>query len=311
MKTKALLFTFSFAMAAFTSGAQPFQNEGFETWNPSGQPAPFDWEEPAGWSTSNAASEFAGHAVRKQPMSFSGSYSAEVRTLNLFGDPAPGILVNGTGARIDHLGGTTDVTLAGLPMDPTMTTFGGYYRYSSSSNYDSAWVEVHVKHWSSAAGKSVLVGSNTLALGPNGNFQPFSIDIAYELPIGEVIDPNQDTLVVAFYSTKPHWPRQGGVLELDDIYGGALNTPEYTREDFTVAPNPARSGHEVNLNLPVGDDETVNWTLTDLTGRIRNQGAGQARAIRKFMLPSTRPGGYILTVETSTAHYHSRLLITN
>lgn len=307
---KALLASLALVL---TSGlfAQTLPNNDFEFWETnSQQPESSAWQSPEDWSTSNASTEAFGSAVEPSSYSYTGSFGARVKTITMNGEHLPGMLVSGPGALLDPAGGQVDVTKGGVPMQAGITAINGFYTYSSPSYYDSAQVEVYVKHWSPTTQSTSIIGSSSLTLSSAGTYTYFEVPVTYTLPAGESIDPSTDTLVVAFYSTKPLWPRAGGQLTIDNLFSYGLSAEELAPEPFVVYPNPIASGGLLNMDLPLLDEDEVDLTLMDLTGRVVFTYKGMYKAIRKKNIPTCRPGGYLLTAQAADQVYQQRVLVT-
>lgn len=305
------LFSILAVVISVNLSAQLLPNSDFEYWEASSQePESTNWQNPQGWSTSNASTEAFGEAVEPSPYSYTGTFAARVKTISMNGDHLPGMLVAGSGAILDPAGGQVNVTRGGIPMQAGIAAINGFYTFSSPSYYDSAQVEVYVKHWSATTQSSSIIGSSVITLSSAGTYTYFEIPVSYTLPAGESIDPSTDTLVVAFYSTKPSLPRAGGQLTIDNLFTYGLGAEELTPKPFTVYPNPVASGGNLNLDLPLADEEAVDLTMTDLTGRVVFTFKGMYRAIRKKNIPTCRPGGYILTAQAEGNMYQQRVLVT-
>ena len=230
------LFLMTFVFGAQLLLAQPLPNGGFEDWSPSGRPAPFDWEEPTGWKSSNAMTEFITAGVRKNMDAKSGTYACELRTIGLFGDDAPGILVNGD-PELDFQNATFDMGSAGTPYTFRPQKLSGAYKFSSQSGGDAGAVLVLFKAYNIGTGEYDTVGIGYQELPPNEDYAGFEVDISYKS------DAHPDSVVVAFFSTRPDARLGGGFLLIDDVKFVIGSSGVEADVDLTGAlhlyPNPA------------------------------------------------------------------------
>ena len=239
MKQRYVLMALVLSVSLFINElqSQTLPNTDFETWVPSGKMPPFDWEEPDGWKSTNAVTEFTAAGITKTTDAKSGVLAVKIRTANVFGNDAPGILVNGDPV-LDFNNFTLNAETGGTPVSLKPDILNGYYKYSSTSQGDSAYVMILLKKWNTVTNESDLVGMGNKVLGPDTAFTAFQVDVT-DLSPGMM----PDTVITAFYSSRPASPMAGGELIIDNIALAALTGIEDDVLDapFSVYPNPVIS----------------------------------------------------------------------
>lgn len=232
-----LHFTVLILLSTIALFSQNVKNSSFESWYFGGF-----LQIPIGWSTSN---EFTAHegiySVSPDTISYDSNYSVKIETVNIgFGNlPYAGYIVNGSLFPI----GNNDfqkIIYAGeaFPYCPSKLT--GYYKYTSSSTIEDwghAYVILKKYDVDSAKIDTIGIGSNIL-LNPSESFKYFEIYIDYLQK-----DMVPDSVVVAFYSTYPNSPTEGGKLWIDDIqFEFSSNISEQDDiELIHLYPNPANN----------------------------------------------------------------------
>lgn len=263
MKTKQLLkvkLLFAlFLLISISANAQDtLTNQGFNRWEKSGKQPPFDWSEPQGWTTSNPLTEFISAGVNEATIAQSGSSQAEVKTLNVFGQPIPGVLINGEfELKITDTGEFPLV--GGEPMTTVKTKLYGMYNFTAVDTTDSAQIFVAFKKFNTNSQKTeaVAIGAITLPATSSGLF-PFTILID---PITSDIP---DSVAVTILSSKGRDLKLGGVLTVDYVsFDQPVSLPELnTRSKTLVYPSPASD--KVFIRTEVKD---FNYVVFDMTGR--------------------------------------------
>ncbi|MFK7972364.1 MAG: T9SS type A sorting domain-containing protein [Bacteroidia bacterium] len=219
----------------YESQAQTLLNADFETWEPSGKAPPFDWEEPKDWSSTNPVTEFTAAGIRKNSTVQSGTFAAEIRTANVFGDQKPGILCNGE-APANFITSTIEVAQGGTPYSITPDRLRGFYSFTAATAGDSAYVVVLLKKYNTIASKIDTFAMGSKVLQPVATYTSFEVEINDMMP-----GQSPDSIVVAFYSSKPSNPLAGGVLLIDAIaidINTSISDPAPVSEAFKLFPNP-------------------------------------------------------------------------
>ena len=243
--------------------AQTLPNPSFETWVPSGSPPPFDWEEPKNWKSTNAATEFILAGISKSTDSQSGTYSAKIVTANIFGNDKPGILVNGDPA-LDFPNYTIDVITGGTPISTKPNKLNGFYKFTANSAGDSAFIAVILKKYNSVNNKIDTIGLGTLTLPAASAFTSFEV-LINDLDSSVIAD----SVVVAFYSSKPDNTFASGELFVDNIsldFGSGIDNRQYLESTFKVYPNPASGFITIGLNNIANQD--VELSVTNVLGQV-------------------------------------------
>lgn len=272
------------AFGAQLALAGPLPNTGFEEWSPSGRPSPFDWEEPTGWKSSNAMTEFITAGVRKNTDAKSGTYACELRTIGLFGDDAPGILVNGD-PELDFQNATFDMGSAGTPYTFRPQKLAGSYKFSSASGGDAGFVLVLFKAYNAGASRYDTVGIGYKELLPTENYARFEVEIDYKSKA------HPDTVVVAFFSTRPTARLGGGFLLIDDVQfvieASGVGEGADRTHGVRLYPNPASD--RVRLEFPETSFRAREIRFYDALGQevLRSDVQG-----RESEIDMQLPGGF-------------------
>lgn len=237
------IFTFVFLIILTTIYSQDI-NGGFEKWTPSGQPAPFNWESPTGWGTSNPRTEFIGAGVKKTNIRKSGTLAAELSTLDIFGDLVPAVLSLGR-LKIDFINGkyVDDIFAGGIDLDNKPTAIKFWYRYSSPELNDRGFVRTFVKRYDDVSKTSSIVYEDSLYLPIISPYTEISA------PIGFLdFNTQTDTLGILFMSGVKGEVKGTSKLYVDDleiVYISSTNNE--TKNDFVIYPNPVLDGNSFTI----------------------------------------------------------------
>ena len=250
-----------FTLLVLPARGQNLPNESFEGWTPSGRPAPFNWEEPTGWKTNNAATEFTSAGVRKSPMSRTGTYAAWIRTVNVFGEFVPGMTANGE-PELNFSTYSLNPITGGTPVTGRPSALTGFYRFTSTSAGDSALAMIILKKYNPSTESWDVVGGGQLALAPVDEYRMFEIPVVYQS------DVVADSVVVAFMSTSPLNPMEGGELFVDDIalsFGLGVGDDRNLNIVVDLAPNPVID--RLQIDFPERPAQPTLITFHDMLGR--------------------------------------------
>ncbi len=304
MKFSIALLVGLFALPILVSSGycQGLPNGGFEDWTASGRPAPFDWEEPTGWKSTNATTEFTSAGIRRSTTTHTGDYACEIKTANVFGEDAPGILANGN-PDLDF--GTSSIVLAtaGTPIADRPKKLTGFYTFSALTAGDSAWVLVMLKKYNSKTGAVDTVGIGQRALAATKIYTRFNVHITYNS------DVQPDSVVVAFFSSNPLSPLPGGTLTLDDVelsddVSGVQDQAD-AASTIRMYPNPV-SG---TVYLDGVDPERMPQQIIfyDALGKeVYREALGGAKMAIDLPLPG---GFYTYRVEVDEVWYAGSLIV--
>ncbi len=294
-----IIFLFFFSLLSTVSNAQISLNSGFEEWSPSGNPPPFNWEFPTDWTANNAATEFISAGVRKSTDSYEGAYAAELSTLIIFGEIVPSVLVNGNGI-INYIESTVNIITAGHEIENAVEKISGSYKFIATSPGDSAEVVLITKKYNVALSKIDTIEIVKKRLPPTTDYTTFELEILFgtDLP---------DSLILAFYSTNPASPLEGGVLFVDDISVGVVGLKEEVdQQPFVFYPNP--SDGLVTIELDQNFKEKTDLSIIDITGAVvyLDKFAG---GTKKINLSGFTKGVYFIQISTSTSTQIQKLII--
>ncbi|MBP7239975.1 MAG: hypothetical protein KBA14_07090 [Saprospiraceae bacterium] len=245
----------------FLSPAIGQQNGGFESWSPSGSPPPFDWMYPAGWTTTNAATEFITSGVKRSTDKHGGSYAAQIQTLNIFGTLTRSQLALGN-CKINFpeykLEGNTGGDL--LTMIPHQVSF--FYKLTIGDPAEYAIADVLIKR---ASGQAI----------PDTVFYAsFHLQSAATYTEVNILIPKQginiatDSIVIVFSSNDTNEVATN-LLYVDDVsIDFASNNIPIPQDEMalTVFPNPLHAGQSLTINHPGNVFHDV--LMIDNSGRI-------------------------------------------
>ena len=240
MKINLLALSFTFVLilsATVKSSAQTtLPNSGFEQWDSSGQPSPFDWHQPSDWSSTNPVTEFNSAGITKSFDAHSGTFGAQIKSQNIFGTQHAGGLVCGHAKTFFSNYSILPIT-GGEPVSGKPKKVRGYYKFSTLTSGDSAYVIAINKKWNSSLTQPDTIGFGIIKLPPISTYTLF------EIPISDwnaLVNP--DSIVVAFFSSNPDTGLSGGILIVDDVeldFETGIATVAETNKLIRIYPNPA------------------------------------------------------------------------
>ena len=259
MKTTFTIFALFLSLCL--SAQDTLNNYGLNSWESSGKQPPFDWEEPIGWTSSNSLTEFISAGVSKTQIPQSGSLQAQIKTLNVFGQNVPGLLLNG-----DFNLSISDTSriplLGGEPMTSVKTKAYGLYNFISSDTTDSATIIIAFKKFNTSTQKPEAVAMGTLRLAQTqAGLYPFVINI-------QTLSGNApDSVAITMISTGTSDFKTGGILTVDFVqFSQPTGILPVSSASVKVYPNPAKN--EVFIELPNANGaEYTNYTITDVLGK--------------------------------------------
>lgn len=237
-------------------------NQGLNRWEKSGKQPPFDWSEPQGWTSSNSLTEFISAGVREVTIPQSGSPQAQLKTINVFGQDVPAILINGDfplsiadTAKFPLLGGT--------PMTTVKTSFYGMYNFTSSTVDDSATIVVAFKKFNTTTQETELVAIGDILLPTTtSGLHPFTLTIT------PVTTETPDSVVVTILSSKVDDFKSGGTLTVDYVgFDKPSNLKDIRVIKTKVYPTPANNNITIEADL-----NGFSYTIYDITGKKQFNG---------------------------------------
>lgn len=259
---KAVLLLILSVSLINTEAQDTLTNQGLNRWEKSGKQPPFDWSEPQGWTSSNALTEFISAGVSEVTLPQSGSSQAQLKTINVFGQDVPAVLING-----DFPISISDTArfplLGGEPMTTVKTKFYGMYNFTSSTVDDSATVVVAFKKFNTTTQKPDLIAIGDIYLPTTtSGLHPFSFNI------DAVKFDTPDSVVVTILSSKVDNFKSGGTLTIDYTgFDKPSNLKEIMPTQTKVYPSPANNTITLQTSL-----NGFSYSIYDVTGKTQLSG---------------------------------------
>lgn len=290
---KKTLLIASFVALSFSVSAQDtITNRGFERWTPSGKPAPFDWQEPEAWTSSNGLTEFIGAAVTKTQYPNTISNQVKIKTLNVFGNAVPGLLINGDFTLNVSDTGTLPL-LGGVPWSAgNKTILYGLYNFTATDTTDSAMAIVMFKHYDNSNNVPVADAGGSTLLPPTGpGMFPFAVDIS------QITFNTPDSMVITLVSSKEDNFKMGGELTVDFVsFDQPLAVKPIANTNITVYPNPA-----TNLVSVWGVESGLPYSVLDITGKQLI--SGTTTSYTSIDVDHLDNGCYIININGATTRF--------
>lgn len=290
---KKTLLIASFVALSFAVSAQDtITNPGFERWTPSGKPAPFDWQEPTGWTSSNGLTEFIGAAVSKTQYPNTISNQVKIKTLNVFGNAVPGLLINGDFTLNVSDTGTLPL-LGGVPWSSGIKTkLYGLYNFTVTDTTDSAMAVVMFKHYDNNSNAPMADAGGAAILAPTGpGMFPFVVDIT------QITFFTPDSMVITLVSGKEDNFKLGGELTVDFVsFDQPLAVKPIANTNIAIYPNPA-----TNLVSVWGVESGLNYSVFDVTGKQLIKGI--TTSYTSIDVAHLDKGCYIININGATTRF--------
>ncbi len=240
----SLFFFFGSAVKSFAQTSLP--NPGFEQWDSSGNPPPFDWHQPSDWSSTNPVTEFNSAGITKSVGAHAGSFAVQIKSQNIFGTQRAGGLVCGHAKTQTFPDYTILPITGGEPVGSKTKKVRGYYKFSTITSGDSAYVIAINKKWNSGLNQPDTIGLGILKLPPASSYTLFELSIA---DWDSLVAP--DSIVVAFFSSNPDTALEGGILLVDDVeldFSNAIQTVNDGSSSINIFPNPSSGVFNIRFN---------------------------------------------------------------
>ncbi|MDQ3072847.1 MAG: T9SS type A sorting domain-containing protein [Bacteroidota bacterium] len=283
--------------AYFINSVTPFPNGDFENW------ITRSLQDPAGWSTPNALSILQGEpSVTRTTDAYNGTYAVSIKTVpGINNNDKIGFVVLGQLNIEDGL----EVT-GGMPVTTTPRKLTGYYKYAPVGQ-DSALAGIRFYKFNTATGQSEQIGEYIEKLAPAATYTKFQVDID--------LSQQPDTAVIILASSnlldRTAYSAVGSVLVVDelrlDTSTGAGIMPS-VQPLLGVFPNPGQD--RVIIQIPFGPSQGA-LNVTDMSGRTIFEEAINGRERISVDMGSYPPGIYFIRVNTASASYHARLIVSH
>lgn len=287
-------FTIFAVLLSFCVSAQDtLSNYGLNSWETPRVPS-YNWAEPIGWTSSNWLTEALGAGVSQTQIPQSGSLQAQIKTLNVFGQDIPGLLINGDfpisiadTARIPLLGGE--------PMSTVKSKAYGLYNFISGDTTDSATIIIAFKKFNTSTQKPEAVAMGTLRLAQTqAGLYPFTIDI-------QALNANTpDSVSVTIVSTGVKEFKTGGVLTVDFLqFSQPTCTCPLEPQKMEIYPNPVQN--DLYVSLPSSNNlESTNYIVTDVLGKTVLSGTITNNSLQNIDVASLYNGYYFIHLDNTT-----------
>jgi hypothetical protein len=293
MKTKQLLklslFLFCSVLINISSvnAQDTLTNQELNRWEKSGKQPPFDWSEPQGWTSSNPLTEFISAGIKEVQMQSSGSSQAEIKTLNVFGQPVPGVLINGDFNL--QISDTANFPLVGgEPMTQVKTKLYGMYNFTAVDTTDSAMVIVAFKKFNTSTQQAEAVAVGTAVLPQTSpGLHSFVINI------NPITFDTPDSVAVTMLSSKSTNLKQGGVLTVDRVSFTPLTSVKKPSNEKGIKVWPSPATTQLNISTQQG----VEYAVFDITGKVLLYGTATSDVVA-LNVASFKSGCYYVKVQS-------------
>jgi len=259
--------------------AQTIVNSNFENWTPSGNPAPFDWEEPTNWKSTNSQTEWISAGVRNTSDSYAGLLACQLNSVFISGG-WPSAMCNGNPNLIGNsfTDPSIDIITGGTPISSKPNKIRGYYKFDNSNSLDSGYAIVILKKYNTTLNKVDTIGIGDFYFPEALAYTQFEITIYDLVPL---VTP--DSIILAFYSTNPknpqppNFPSTGLVIDnLSLIYSTtSIENENNLNIEPLIYPNPANDIFVVQFE----DVKTYEVHLYNLFGQQVKSVVGTGKTI--------------------------------
>lgn len=237
MKPSLQTITYIFLLiVSFTGNILAQQNGGMEDWSPSGSPPPFDWKFPTGWTTTNATTEFSGAAVTQSTDEHSGTYAAQLRTIDLFGTLTRSQMALGN-VKLDYplyrlIGYTGGEDLSFVP-----NALSFYYKLTTGNANEYAVADVLIKRREAGDPYPDTVYFESVQLSSAATYTKVNVPFPTDN-----INAETDSIVIVFSSNDTNAIALNTLL-IDDVsidFASAI-TPTPNQSSVAIYPNPVHT----------------------------------------------------------------------
>ena len=262
-------------LSQINTQAQSILNNTFKHWTPSGQPAPFNWEEPTDWKSINSMTEWTLAGVSKTTDAYVDSFACQLISVNISGG-LPSILCNGEPNLIGSpfSDPSIDIITGGTPITTKPDKLVGYYKFDNNDPSDSGYAVVILKKYNTNLNKPDTVGMGDFLFPEQSTYTKFEIDIDDMMPTA-----TPDSIVIAFYSTDPkkpmgpNFPTTGLIVDSLGLWfaPNSIEDPENKTIEAHVYPNPTNQ----LLVIDWEGSETYEINVYDVLGQSVKVATGQ------------------------------------
>src|SRR5688572_631248 len=233
-RMKSFLQTITYLLiliVSFTNHLFAQQNGSMEEWT-SGSMPPFNWKYPNGWTTTNATTEFNGAAVTQSTDEHSGTFAAQLRTLDLFGTLTRSQLALGN-VKLDYpryrlIGYTGGEDLAFVP-----NALNFYYKLTTGDANEYAVADILIKRREAGDPYPDTVYFESVQLHSTASYTQVNVPFPTDN-----INAETDSIVILFSSNDTNEIALNTLL-IDDIsidFASAVN-PTPNQNSVSIYPN--------------------------------------------------------------------------
>ena len=256
-------FVMMMVVLAYLPGVNAQTNGNMEAWSPSGSPPPFDWLYPTGWTTNNGTTEFITSGTKRSTDEHSGSYAAQMSTLNVFGTLTPSVLVLGT-AMLDFPNYSVKAYTGGEALTQVPSEVSFYYKLQTGAAFENALFKILIKRGNGSSEPDTVYhevhGIQAVDAYTEARFSIPEVDIS----------PLTDSIVLVF-ETNNEIASGINVLYVDDVVVDFISATKTPGADpgILVYPNPVYSNQSFVIKAEMDEDSGIE--LFDLMGRKMNE----------------------------------------
>ena len=232
-------------IVSFTGNILAQQNGGMEEWT-SGSMPPFNWKFPNGWTTTNATTEFNGATVTQSTDEHSGTYAAQLRTIDLFGTLTRSQMALGN-VKLDYpryrlIGYTGGEDLAFVPNGLSF-----YYKLTTGNSNEYAVADVLIKRREAGDPYPDTVYFESVQLSSAATYTKVNVPFPTDN-----INAETDSIVIVFSSNDTNEIALNTLL-IDDVsidFASAV-TPAPNQSSVTIYPNPVHTNQVLHFTSSV------------------------------------------------------------
>ncbi|MEZ5197323.1 MAG: T9SS type A sorting domain-containing protein [Bacteroidales bacterium] len=261
--TKSLLVLIIFlgSMANIGISQDSIPNSNFESWIT-------DYN-PLAWEMTNLLLPTGTLNCFRSDVSYYGSYAMQLKTIDVFGTPVPGVATLGT-MELNN-------TIGGIPFTERPLVLKGFYQHAS--NGDEVMVAVELFKNGATIGGGVWSTTDSVPY-----FQEFSIPINYSS--GVVPDTMNITIL-----TDPYQIGSGLIIDALSFEYNATGIPEKNENEIQMScfPNPVAS----HVSIGINNAKEKKIYLYSINGRLMKK-VNSNLPITTMDLQDLQAGSYIL-----------------
>ncbi len=270
---------------------QQIPNSGFESWVSVG-----NFENPEHWDTGNQT--VLGVSIittTKTSNSHSGSWAAQMETINFLTFTVPGLVTLGD-FEVDIWSQQFSIT-GGVPFDEKPHRLNLYYTYNPAPGDKMSigvWLLANTANPTPDTVGIALYESDT----PVNDFTLLSLEINY------LSEDTPELLNIVAVSSNPDNPTAGSVLRIDDLeFDYATGSGDFSARQKILFPNPTTDFFSINANVAGGYAEIYN----QFGQQVKRVQSGDDQRINISGLPA---GVYVVcfTEEETGRRFNQKLI---